>query len=107
MLAAIETVFDTFMQLLVFYLAYRFYVIYRVTKDRIPLMLFFAFFIFAIVHLPYLIWHHFLGLPFAYSELLHEFLFALTAFLLAWAVFPRAGFKERLKEEAKKKGEAA
>jgi len=106
-----EAIIDTLMQIFMLYLAYRFFIIYRATKDKVAAVIFTAFTIFAVVHLPYLVWHHYLNLPFAYSELLHEILFVLVAGLLVWAVWPRAGFKARLKEEAdketKKKGQAA
>ena len=111
MLLLVETVFDTLMQIFILYLAYRFFIIYRATKDKVAAVIFTAFTFFAVVHLPYLVWHHYLKLPFTYSELLHETLFLLVAGLLAWAVWPRAGFKARLKEEAdketKKTGQAA
>jgi len=107
----VEAVIDTLIQIFMVYVAYRFFIIYRATKDKVAAVIFTAFTIFAVVHLPYLVWHHYLKLPFAYSELLHETLFLLVAGLLAWAVWPRAGYKARLKEEepkeTKKKGQAA
>lgn len=96
-------------QLFIIFLAYRFFVIYRATKDKVAAVIFSVFTLFAVVHLPYLIHHHYLSLPFAYSELLHDTLFLLITGILAWAVWPRSGFKSRLKEEkeTKKKGQVA
>jgi hypothetical protein len=98
----VEAIFDTLMQIFMLYVAYRFFIIYRATKDKVAAVIFTAFTFFTVGHLPYLVWHHYLNLPFTYSELLHETLFLLVAGILAWAVLPRAGFKARLKEKAAK-----
>lgn len=102
----IETVIDTFMQVLIGYVAYRFFVGYQRTGERLFLAITTGYAIMFVIHLPYLLLHHYMGYPFAYSSLFHEILFILATGTLAWALLPRVIWKSRLEQKpgkAKKK----
>lgn len=96
-LEIIETGFDTFLQVFVIYIAYRFIIGYKKTKDNVLKAMAVIYTAIAIIHLPYLLLHHYLGYPFAYSELFHELLFTIATGALAWALLPRKGWKRHLK----------
>lgn len=102
----IEIVVDTIMQILIGYVAYRFFVAYRQTGERIFFIISIGYGIVLVIHTPYLVLHHYMGLPFAYSGLFHETLFIFATGALAWALLPKAIWKSRLDRKpgkAKKK----
>lgn len=103
MLETFEIIADSLLQIFLAYVAYRFYASYATSKERVFLVLAGSYTIFFLVLLPYLVLHHFLGYPFAYSELLHELMFFFATAVLAWAVIPRKGWKSEISNERERK----
>lgn len=99
-----EAIFHGIMQIAVIYFAYKFYVLYQSTNDKIFLGLFSMFAFFTVVHLPYLIWHRILLMPFAYGEQLHGALFLISVITIGWAELVRARQIQQLEAKRPEEG---